>query len=460
MKRIKDWKLKKKVAVVIATIVLMAEYLIWNDLFTFKRIYEAMNQMTNASLEGDSQKAASAFELMTWQLNTGVYVALGSGALIIIIGILFYFMANKYLIKPTKQATRDLQVMIKKIEQGEGDLTERIKNISEDEIGVLCSGINQFIAILQKNMGDMKDAYLTLNEVTHRLNEGINQSFEQVDITSSTMEEMSAGMEEMSASAQEINDDTEQAEKEIQQISLKAVEGVEFAKEIAKRADSLKKNASASKENVQRLAEDMREEGKEAISNSTKVEMIHALSNQILAIASQTNLLALNASIEAARAGEAGKGFAVVAEEIRELAENARQTAAQIQNVSETVTTAVDSLSKNENKILDFLQSEVMEGYSDMVDMSNQYDHDAKSFDEMLSGFKEASLRLSDNMKHTALAMDQMTISISEGADGTQNVTSAAEQMVCNMDEIKKQMNKTLEINEKLNKTIGIYKII
>ncbi len=41
-------------------------------------------------------------------------------------------------------------------------------------------------------------------------------------------------------------------------------------------------------------------------------------------IAEQTNLLALNASIEAGRAGEHGRGFAVVAEEVRKLADEAK----------------------------------------------------------------------------------------------------------------------------------------
>ena len=66
---------------------------------------------------------------------------------------------------------------------------------------------------------------------------------------------------------------------------------------------------------------------------SERTQQVGEIVATVKDLAEQSDLLALNASIEAAKAGDQGRGFAAVAMEMRNLAEQSRQAAAQVRSV-------------------------------------------------------------------------------------------------------------------------------
>lgn len=167
-----------------------------------------------------------------------------------------------------------------------------------------------------------------------------------------SIEDISGRTQNTVESVQEQSQMTKQINKDIEETAENAKIMVEAANMSSKLLEenmtviaSIRKDADSINETNSRVAASMEELQK-------KAKEVQQITEVIFSISSQTNLLALNASIESARAGEAGRGFAVVADQIRDLAEETRQSTEQIANI-------VEELNENAQVATDIVQCSI-----------------------------------------------------------------------------------------------------
>ena len=380
--------------------------------------------------------------------------------LFVIIGASTMWYMIHTIVKPTKEAKKQLDDIIGKIKNGEGDLTERIKVNSEDEIGELASGINTFIEQLQNIIKTLKVNVDDMEEIVSVINSGVTDSNESVVNISASMNELSASMETVADSITAINEKSGNVSSGSDAMNERTKEGQEFVKEIKTKANNLKSEATSSKDSTIQMVNRIRALLEKAINDSKSVEKINELTGDILNISSQTNLLALNASIEAARAGEAGKGFAVVADEIRALADSSRDTANNIQEISNQVTSSVSDLSKSADEMLGFIDETVLVDYDKFVDTSVQYYQDAESMEDILNGYLSGAEGLGSNLGAIFESLHSISQSIREGSTGVDEAAKSTSLLADAINDIKNQSESNKNISNELAKEVKKFKNI
>jgi len=272
-------------------------------------------------------------------------------------------------------------------------------------------------------------------------------------------ESLSAGMEETAATAQEISASSGEMKTMVNSIALKSSEGANIAQSIVQKAMGITMGTTGSKEETDKIYSNIKKQLEVAIEGSRAVEEIHGLATSILHITSQTNLLALNAAIEAARAGDAGKGFAVVADEVRKLAEQSGATAANIQKVVKVVSDSVKNLSSSSIKMLDFMDEEVSLNYEIIMGTGKKYIDDAENFNKFMKEFDETAQHLNTSINGIVIAIDQVAGTVNEGAQGIFNISDKSQDIVNEMEEIKKTTSGNKISAEKLRDITSKFKI-
>ncbi len=376
-------------------------------------------------------------------------------ALIVLVIIISIFIATR-ISRPLKMAAKHLDTLANA--DFTQDISERFLK-SKDEIGMLAKSVN----IMSKSI---KNVLLEVISESHRVKENVSVSTlnlselaEQIEEVSATTEEMSAGMEETAASTEEMNATSTEIEHAVDSISMKAQSSTQLVDEISKRAQQLKNNAVLSQKAAHEIRQTIDSDIRNSIEQSKAVEKINILTDSILQITSQTNLLALNAAIEAARAGEAGKGFAVVADEIRKLAEDSKNTVNEIQSVTRLVVSSVQSLTSSSEQALSFIDTTVINDYKSLVDIGEQYFKDAEAIEVLVADFASTAQELLASIQNMSKAINEVTISNNEEAQGTQNIAEKAAEVMDKAAKVADLMRESERSSQRLDEVVQKFKI-
>ena len=372
-------------------------------------------------------------------------------SILIVIGFIAYI--RKTITHPLKLVVSEANVI------ASGDLSRDDMNVkTKDEIGQLGKAFNE-----------MKNNLATLIK-------NIQLNTQQLSVSS---QELSASTEEISATTEDVTMRVEattensriaaQASSESARATEETAHGVHRIAEATQALYTNSMDASKTAENGSSIIVQAKDQMEiiHVTTNSVnalvkklaqQTEEINNISKVITDITDQTNLLALNAAIEAARAGEHGKGFAVVADEVRKLAEQSKNSAASMVNLTMEIKADTENV---EQAVSDSLVS-VEEGVQIITNAGSSFTSIAQAVTKMTTQIQEISAtseQLSASAEQVSASVNEIATSSNESSNNLEMIAAAVEEQTATMQQVNAVAFTLSESAQDLQQEIQKFKV-
>lgn len=372
---------------------------------------------------------------------------------VVLVAVALVLYLQNRIAKPVRMLSRKLEII------ADGNLTDtEVKVKSGDEIADLAY-------VFGRMSNNLKEVLIKASSVGSQIETSFKEVTENVDNNAKGSEDISRTVSDILEKIEMQNEESRMALGSILNID-------EMSNEIHRNAEDIRRSANHSIEDanqgnrkledytvqlsalntvMQGIAQMVNEMGENA-------QQMNDIVNTISEISDETNLLSLNASIEAARAGEAGRGFAVVAGQIQKLADNSKESAAEIGTIIGNVQNRTLHMADEMKQGLIQLEKgnaiaeETKRSFEEIKRSTAQVDSQVQEIVNNAESLSKAVLRTSQNM-------DTMDSVMKDTTEITKSIADTVSTETANLQELTAAMATLSEITEQLQATLAQFKL-
>ena len=379
-------------------------------------------------------------------------IMVGLATLLVIALVLLLFLIVRKIIRSIAIFSDHVNIIAK------GDLSHEIEITSNDEMGDLAITLTNMKNDIKNIIINIRDAALTFGSTAQELaasSEELSATTEQV---SSKTQLIAKGASDQAHEVESMSRELIRLSQTTEDIALTVGEVKDFSEKTDEMARGGRDMANDALAKLEVVKAKLGESAAAVEGLGVKSSKISSIVDVITSIADQTNLLALNAAIEAARAGEQGRGFAVVASEVRNLAEESKKAAEQIDSL-------IKEISEDTNQAVKYTEigtAEAAEG----IEITTKALHSLEKISQAVSESAERIKGITSivdsqktNTDNVVNAMDKVASIVEDNLNSTEESAAATQQQTASMEELTSATQELAHLANRLQESVSRFKV-
>ncbi len=381
-------------------------------------------------------------------INPGLwYNPIISNAIAITVGLIIGILISRSYDKAISQ----LELLTKKISNGDLSFSPHFKRIFDDEI----RGLFHSLIKMKTSMQEMIQGIQQISFHVGKMSGEILSSTENISSIAEEIQTSTANMvkkaEEQLVIFDNILESLNIIEANIRENSNKVTGTMDLSDRIGEKSKLSLSGIETTIDQLKRVLIQMESSSSAVINLIEKVQETEELIEILEEVTRKTDILAVNAAIEATKAGEYGEGISVIAEEIRHLAESAKKSTQNITRILEEIKTQSSTVRGSVKEVSANVKAgeeNIDRTYQEIGEISGNIDTLTANIKEIgVSILSEEKIigEITDKLKETSNIAEQTTFSLNEISTG---IIYENEHLSKIYEEVKNLNSQTLKLTE------------